>query len=52
MRKVATGPIDGARVVELFGGVRKKKVYLYFSTGTTVKWRKFDDDDDGDDEYY
>lgn len=52
MQTVATGPLDGARLVELFGGVRKKKVFLYFSSGTTlIKWLKFNDvdDDDGDD---
>ena len=33
----ARGPLDGARLVELFGGVRKKKVFLYFSSGTALK---------------
>ena len=30
MKMVARGPQDGARLVELFGGVWKKKVFLYF----------------------
>ena len=51
MKVVARGPQDGARLVELFGGVRKKKVFLYFSSGTTlIKWLKFDDVDDDDDD--
>ena len=50
MQTVARGPLDGARLVELFGGVRKKKVFLYFSSGTTlIKWLKFNDVDDDDD---
>ena len=44
MQTVSRGPTDGARLVELFGGVRKKKVFLYFSSGTTLKWFEFDDD--------
>ena len=31
MKMVARGPQDGARLVELFSGVRKKKVFLSFS---------------------
>ena len=35
--------------MELFGGVRKKKVFLYFFSGTTlIKWLNFDDVDDDD----
>ena len=50
MKMVARGPQDGAKLVELFGGVRKKKVFLYFSSGTRlIKWLKVNDVDDGDD---
>ena len=44
MQTVARGPLDGARLVELFGGVRKKKVFLYFSSGTALKCLEFDYD--------
>ena len=44
MQTVARGPTDGARLVELFGGVRKKKVFLYYSSGTARKWFEFDND--------
>ena len=49
MKMVARGPQDGAKLVEVFGGDRKKKVFLYFSSGTTlIKWLNFDDVDDDD----
>ena len=44
MQTVARGPQDGARLVELFGGFWKKKVFLYFSSGTAFKWFEFDED--------
>ena len=37
MQTVARGPQDGVKLVELFGGVRKKKVFLYFSSGNALK---------------
>ena len=36
MQTVARGPQDGVKLVELFGGVRKKKVFLYFSSGNAL----------------
>ena len=44
MQMVTRGPQDGSRPVEFFDGVWKKKDFLYFSSGTALKWFEFDDD--------
>ena len=36
MMEVATGLIDGAKLQDLFGGARKKKVFLYLPSGNTL----------------
>jgi len=33
MKKVATGLQSGEQLMELFGGTRKKRVFLYLPTG-------------------
>lgn len=36
MATVATGLQDGCKVVELFGGARKKKVFIYLPSGKKI----------------
>ena len=36
MMEVTTGFIDGAKLLDLFGGARKKKVFLYLPSGNTL----------------
>ena len=42
MQTAAKGPQDGPSLLHIYGGSRKKKVFLYFSSGTTLIKLGFD----------